>query len=225
MAHSAHSTQPALPPHRATPRVEDNTPVDAPAPLKRSMLTPFLRAELRLGQRRGGAEAAETSAATTLGAGLPSGTDTRHGGLGSGCPPGTDAAATTTHGGLGSVWPPGTNTAAATRLGGLGLGWPPGTNAAAATTHGGLGSGWPPGTTIGVQPHPGAERLAPPESSAQLELWSVRDDDDLTAHARISLQAEVFNRALAVSEPLMEPWVLVGAAEKRAAEKVRGSNY
>jgi len=32
-AHSAHSTQPALPPHRATPRVEDNTPADAPAPL------------------------------------------------------------------------------------------------------------------------------------------------------------------------------------------------
>jgi len=28
-AHSAHSTQPALPPHRATPRVEDNTPADA----------------------------------------------------------------------------------------------------------------------------------------------------------------------------------------------------
>jgi len=30
-AHRTHSTQPALPPHRATPRVEDNTPVDAPA--------------------------------------------------------------------------------------------------------------------------------------------------------------------------------------------------
>jgi len=40
-AHSAHSTQPALPPHRATPRVEDNTPADAPAPLNRSMLAPF----------------------------------------------------------------------------------------------------------------------------------------------------------------------------------------
>ena len=40
-AHSTPSTQPALPPHRATPRVEDNTPVDAPAPLKRYMLAPF----------------------------------------------------------------------------------------------------------------------------------------------------------------------------------------
>jgi len=30
-AHSAHSTQPALLPHRATPRVEDNTPADAAA--------------------------------------------------------------------------------------------------------------------------------------------------------------------------------------------------
>jgi len=29
-AHSAHSTQPALPPHHATPRVDDNTPADAP---------------------------------------------------------------------------------------------------------------------------------------------------------------------------------------------------
>ena len=30
-AHSVHGTQPALPPHRATPRVEDSTPADAPA--------------------------------------------------------------------------------------------------------------------------------------------------------------------------------------------------
>jgi len=43
-AHSAHSTQPALlPPHLATPRVGDNTPADAPAPLKRSMLAPGRR--------------------------------------------------------------------------------------------------------------------------------------------------------------------------------------
>jgi len=32
-AHSAHSTQPALRPHRAIPREEDNTPADAPTPL------------------------------------------------------------------------------------------------------------------------------------------------------------------------------------------------
>jgi len=40
-AHSAHSTPPAPRPHRATPRVEDKTPADAPAPLNRSMLAPF----------------------------------------------------------------------------------------------------------------------------------------------------------------------------------------
>jgi len=40
-AHSAHSTQPALRPHRATSRVEDKTPADSPAPLNRSMLAPF----------------------------------------------------------------------------------------------------------------------------------------------------------------------------------------
>jgi len=40
-AHSAHSTQPALRPHRATPRVEDKTPANAPAPLNRSMLALF----------------------------------------------------------------------------------------------------------------------------------------------------------------------------------------
>jgi len=39
-AHSAHSTQPALRPQRATPRVEDNIPADAPTPLNRSMLPP-----------------------------------------------------------------------------------------------------------------------------------------------------------------------------------------
>jgi len=39
--YSAHSTQPTLRPHRATPRVEDKTPADAPAPLNRSILAPF----------------------------------------------------------------------------------------------------------------------------------------------------------------------------------------
>ena len=37
-AHSTHSTPPALPSHRATPRVEDNTPVDIPLPQVRPLL-------------------------------------------------------------------------------------------------------------------------------------------------------------------------------------------
>jgi len=44
MAHSAHSTQPALRPHRthtALPQGRRQPPVDAPTPFKRSLLTPF----------------------------------------------------------------------------------------------------------------------------------------------------------------------------------------
>ena len=40
-AHSAHSTQPALRPHRATPQGRRYTPEDAPAPLNWSMLAPY----------------------------------------------------------------------------------------------------------------------------------------------------------------------------------------